>query len=384
MNVEKLIDERDFKKSIELSDYAFQRGFTEEEKELRLQRMQENLVLGIKKEEELAANLQVLSSEVCINGEYYSMGGIASVGSYPEHRRGGLVTKLLEASFVEMRKMGQVISYLHPFKVSFYRKYGYEVFADEKQYTIENVDLKRFQEGEGHIVRLSFEESLPALQFLYKKVQNHYSGTLNRTEKWWRERIYKEGDYYIVCKNKDNQEEGYLRYEINNRTMIVHEYVSITIDAKKSIWNFICQHDSMVDKVTIKAAKSDILAHLLDNPRIEQKIWPYFMARIIDVEKFLSLYKLSTKRELLLNVQDSSAPWNEGTYAISDGKVEKLKDGEQGGLKLSVGPLTAILLGYVTPIDLYYGGQIHGDISDVEQLQEAVRNVKQTYFLDFF
>ncbi len=52
------------------------------------------------------------------------MGGVAGVATYPEYRRSGYVKELLQHSLQTMKKDGYTVSMLHPFAVSFYRKYG--------------------------------------------------------------------------------------------------------------------------------------------------------------------------------------------------------------------------------------------------------------------
>lgn len=60
------------------------------------------------------------------------MGGIAGVATWPENRRGGLVSKLLSKALARMNEEGQVLSCLHPFSVPFYRKFGWELYTDYK------------------------------------------------------------------------------------------------------------------------------------------------------------------------------------------------------------------------------------------------------------
>ena len=60
------------------------------------------------------------------------MGGIAGVATWPENRRQGHVSTLLKHALQEMKSKGQTLSFLHPFSIPFYRKFGWELYAEYK------------------------------------------------------------------------------------------------------------------------------------------------------------------------------------------------------------------------------------------------------------
>ncbi|OAA21216.1 GNAT family N-acetyltransferase [Kosmotoga sp. DU53] len=60
------------------------------------------------------------------------MGGIGMVCSRPDYRGKGTIRFMLEKSIETMRDKGMIVSMLYPFNVSFYRKYGWELFFRKK------------------------------------------------------------------------------------------------------------------------------------------------------------------------------------------------------------------------------------------------------------
>ena len=72
-----------------------------------------------------------------MSGQEWKMGGIAGVATYPEYRRNGYVKKLLIQALEKMRNDQQIVSLLHPFDIGFYRKFGWEVFTENKKMLID-------------------------------------------------------------------------------------------------------------------------------------------------------------------------------------------------------------------------------------------------------
>ena len=71
--------------------------------------------------------------------------------------------------------------------------------------------------------------------------------------------------------------------------MKIKDWAAADLDALYGIWTFIANHDSIrPERYEWTAAFDDPFTMLLAEPRIEQRIEPYFMARIVDVEPFLS------------------------------------------------------------------------------------------------
>jgi predicted acetyltransferase len=193
--------------------------------------------------------------------------------------------------------------------------------------------------------------------------------------------------------NQENIEDGYMIYSIKEREFIVHEVVVLHESIKKEFWNFICQHDSMVTKVIWKTYEEDPLAFFLPNPRVQTEIHPYFMGRVVNVERFLEKYLFLNPSEnpLILHLSDSICHWNNGTFFI-DGTSIKGFQKEEGsctnpplrGLRMEIGTLTSVLLGYSDPSLLYQYGKIQGDVDQLTLLQKLISPSRASILFDFF
>ncbi|GAA3327877.1 hypothetical protein GCM10020331_069590 [Ectobacillus funiculus] len=76
---------------------------------------------GVFIQNRLAAQLTLIPLQIYLHGKKtFSMGGIASVSTWPEFRRQGLVAHLLTHAMELMKENGQTISFLTPFAFDFF------------------------------------------------------------------------------------------------------------------------------------------------------------------------------------------------------------------------------------------------------------------------
>lgn len=391
MKIRKL-EETDFLDSIELSMYAFQYTVPEAEIPKRKERLKEHHILGIWEKEKLAAKLHILDLKIWLGNVQWEMGGIAGVATYPEYRRTGYVKGLIQQALKEMKEAGQYISFLHPFDISFYRRFGWEIISDYKKVSINKGDLMFLDHfSQGRIERYNKESHTEDLETVYNQFAQSFSCMLGRNRNWWLNHVY--GDLTAAVQyDSDGKPCGYLLYKIKDRVMDVKEYISLNLEAKRQLWNFICQHDSMVDKAVITTSAHDTFPFFLKQPKQSIEVYPYFMGRIVDAKQVMEKYPfLKTGNQVFLHVSDNYATWNEGTYLIKDEEIKRFeaKEGSQcihppkKGLQMTINTLSTILFGYKRPSELYELGYIEGTEAEVRELEKKVPQAK-SFFYDFF
>ncbi|GAA4875105.1 GNAT family N-acetyltransferase [Paenibacillus vulneris] len=389
------IPKEQFEDSLSLSEFAFQYEVPKEERAKKLSLLKEKECWGAYVEGNLAARMTVIDLHVWLYGKRFAMGGIASVATWPEYRRGGLVSALLSNALNVMREQGQSLSFLHPFQFAFYRKFGWETYTETKKYEIPTALLPKFPHQPGRVVRVSRETEL--LNSIYQQYAKGYNGTLDRDEGWWNHRIL-DGKKGTVAVYYDGSGEpsGYVHYEVKQQICRIHELVYLHREAWKGLWRFIADHDSMIEKVTISVPANDATSFLLDNPRIKQEVIPYFMARIVDVKSFMEQFPFvpaaqeSDIRRLRLRISDAHAEWNDGEFLLEispDGgvRIDKVQEADSGAPAVScgVGTLAAMFMGYQRPTFLHDVDRLEGDREAVALLESIIPE-GQTYLPDFF
>jgi predicted acetyltransferase len=189
--------------------------------------------------------------------------------------------------------------------------------------------------------------------------------------------------------------------------------------ARRALWKFVANHDSMIDKVTLTAPVDDRLPYLLDDPRIKQEVSTYFMGRIVDVAGFVERYRFAaggSEKRLTLRVEDAHAPWNDGAFDIaiesqgkatvrrSDGEAEWADEADKHGeasrgiakaaggsggkerrltVSCTIQTLTALLFGYQKAGWLRELGRLEGSQEALEML-ESILPDRTPFLLDSF
>jgi predicted acetyltransferase len=385
------LTEKDYFEAMKLSMYAFQYKIPEDKIASRKERLKDHKIIGIWEDNSLAAKLHILPHHINMNGQEWKMGGIAGVATYPEYRRSGYVKSLIIDALKRMRENDQIISLLHPFDIGFYRKFGWEVFTENKKIYIEKKDLKFLNPQTGTIRRFTKDNHHQDIESVYAEFSKKYTGMLVRNLNWWKNYIYDDGQIAVYY-NEAKEPKGYLLYEIKESKMDIDEFISLNHEARCGLWNFICQHDSMVDNVSILTSNHENLPFMLPQPKVKTETSPYFMARIVDAEHCLRKFQFNLDGEkLFLHLTDEYAPWNNGSYLIGNGEVKAFKEKPgsncvqppQRGVRLDINSLTSILLGYKRPTDLFELDYLKGSQEDISLLEKLVPSNKP-FFYDFF
>ena len=381
MTIERLTEEQ-FLDSVRLSEYAFTYKLSEQQLDEVPKKLKNHQIYGIYENNKLAAKFHLIPLSTYVGDQSFKMGGIAGVATYPEYRRRGYVKELLTYALETMRTQGFTVSMLHPFDVSFYRKYGWELFSNRLKTLHKQADLTMFEPANGTIKRYQFENAnLEELKQIYAQYATTFSGMLVREGDWWKSVV---DDLNIaVYYDTANKPTGYVLYEIKEQKMTIEEFVPVNVEARHGLWNFICQHDSMISELEMISYEQEPLFFALKRQKtVKREVSPYFMVRIVDVESFLQEYKFAGNEMIKLQITDPFAPWNEKTFLIKDGKV-RITDDTDGAIKLSINALSTALFGHQRPNELFAVGMIAGSEIEIEAFEKMIPN-RPAYMYDFF
>ncbi|MEH7669516.1 GNAT family N-acetyltransferase [Bacillus sp. JJ689] len=386
MNVIQLKEDK-FREALRLSEYAFQYKVDEERLQQQLTKMKEShKIYGIMEGEDLAAKLHLIPFHIYIGKEKFKMGGVAGVATYPEYRRSGYVKELLQYSLQTMKKDGYTVSMLHPFAVSFYRKYGWELCANLVTCHMTKSDLVMKKQVNGTVKRFNKENHPEEVEKLYEVFAERFSGMLVREKNWWLQAVYDDLTLAIYY-DENKKAAGYMLYKIENYKMTVEEFVPLRNEARNGLWNFICQHDSMIKELEMTVSENEPLLYSLQEPRVKTEIKPYFMGRIVDVEQFLKQYELSwnnVQQEVILHITDAFAPWNNVSVRLANHEITIMKEETiDKGIKLDINALSTIMFGYKRPLELNELEFISGSEEEIQAFENIVP-VRKAFIYDFF
>lgn len=377
---------------MDMTQVAFAVRYTEDEVREKSKHVVPEHIWGYYLDDRLSARVGVLPFQIMLHGVKFDMGGIAHVATYPELRRNGMVGKLMEHCLAVMKQNGQTVSMLNPFSFAFYRKYGWENFSDYASYSLPTLHIPRFPDVLGSVRRGDVKD-LEVLKKIYEVYYSRYNGMLVRDDEWWVTNVLnrKLGNLAIYL-NEAGEPRGYFLYKFLDKKMWVSEFVTLDADSRKGLWQFIANHDSIIEGVEISAPVNDPSAlWFKERKGIKREFYAYFMFRIVDVPEFLRRYPFSKLEQgvaLTLSVRDEHAPWNEGTWRLAwqDGgrvTVERAGARDELDVECDIRALSTMLCGYQRPEVLTQIAALQGSEEAVALLERAVpRGVP--FLLDMF
>ncbi|MEN0641886.1 GNAT family N-acetyltransferase [Alkalicoccobacillus gibsonii] len=385
MAIQRLTD-KEFEQAVLLSCFAFQMSDSEELRTRAKKGWEQSVTYGeVTDNGELLAKLEVIPFHVNVFGTTMKMGGIAGVASYPEQRRRGLIKQLITHSLKEMRQEGQILSYLAPFAVGFYRKFGWEIAFNEVTYTFEPSQFPKSDPTiEGQMQRAPFTDQ--RIRHVYNENASH--GMLVRNDSWWERLEHRySGTQTALFTNEAGDPVAYIVYKVQGRHFETEELVYKDSDGLKALLSFIGQHDSMIKSAEITTTASEHLDYFLPDPKTKAESVPYFMARIVDVEAFLKEFPFAKSSDMsfTLQIEDTYAEWNNQTFAVSikEGQGSCGVSSEEPTISMSIQTLTSLMLGYRRPSFYLKQGLIKGDHEAIKRFVSLIPG-DEPALIDFF
>ncbi|MHC1747161.1 MAG: enhanced intracellular survival protein Eis [Cellulosilyticaceae bacterium] len=346
-------------------------------------------VIGWFNKEKLVSQLAVYPMRVNIHGEIYEMGGITGVATYPEYSNYGLMHSLMKQSLKDMRSRKQIVSYLFPYSIPYYRRKGWEIISDVMSFTIKDTQLPKIIEVPGMVERVELDHD--DLKDTHNRFTQHRHGALVRDhlawEEYWRWEV--EDIIAAIYYDEHHVPQGYITYWISDDIFYMKEMVYLNEEARKGIWNYVSAHFSMITDVKGKTYTNESLAFLLEDSEIEEMIKPFFMARIVDVEAFIKKFPFThkeAKNKFTFVVDDPLLEWNTGNFAVSwdeAGNTCVSKEIIGDTIKLDIRTLTTMLFSYRRPTYLGRIGRVNAKPETIKLLETLIP-LEQPYFSDYF
>lgn len=345
-------------------------------------------VLGCYDEDQLVSQFAVYPLRMNIYGNIVSMGYVTSVTTYPEYSGRGIMRRLMHQSLVNMRDKGQVLALLFPFSIPLYRKFGWETITNKISFKIRDNQIPdRKKKTTGFVRRVDWNN--PDFVDLHQRFAMQTHGCLLRTAAAWEEYWRWEADDTTVAIYYSASEKplAYMVYLIKDDIMHIKEMIYLNREGQNGLWEYIRAHYSMISEVRGNNYFNETIAFDLDDSDITELIRPYIMGRIVDVEHFLPTYHSDPAGKdvtIEMEIEDPFLDWNNRTFNIrfSDGRCFLTNDPPDHRMRMSIGTLTTLLLGYKTAAQLHWMERIQGTPEGIDDLDEAI-NHEMPYISDY-
>lgn len=335
-------------------------------------------------EGEMTSMMRMLPFAMRINGRALPFAAIGPVANSPQHRRKGHTGAMMRDSLRVMRERGQSLAGLHTPHPAFYRRYGWEIAADELIYTFKPKDGRLAAEpGERGRLRAVSGDSWHELNAIYRGWSAYRNGALHRAEVWWRNAVLGGANPpvndAVIWQDGQGRDQGYAVISQpaqgpDANKVILREMVTQTPDAYLNLILYLMQHDIHSEIVMCAPSDDPMPLVFADPDRLAVRQNYTVLLRLVDVEAALRSRPLAspdTEVEFTIAVRDDCAPWNEGVYRLAahagEVEVERTKGG--AGITVDARTLAPIFNGYVAPSKAAAAGLIMA--ADPQALRSA-------------
>ncbi len=151
----------------------------------------------------MVSAIETLRREVTFEGQVIPCGELHMVGTLPEARGGGAITRLMEVILEDYRGRGDLFALLIPFSFAFYRRYGFEVASEMLSQKVPIDQFAGFRQELTARQILSQEDADRARELYGRFVRGYNLGDVKTPQDW-------------IC--RENREVGQRDFQYLDRT----------------------------------------------------------------------------------------------------------------------------------------------------------------------
>ncbi len=327
--------------------------------------------------------------KVNIREQKMNMAGLTGVVTLPQYRNRGYVREQLKIIQSEMIKNVFSVSYLEPFKYSFYQKYGWTNAAEHIKATIPIDDLRTFDDKYDFI-----EVTKPKVsdfKDIEVKFSSLYNGCTYREDYFWENEIFyqtskdKKKHFYLI--KKDNTAVAYVIYRLKeckdsySTNISVSDYGYYDYQGMKGIFCLFKEHRDQCKNVIIHLPVDFDLFHFAPTHQENIKLCNGMMFKVVDVENALTQLKVShhLNFDFTLKITDDPiCPENckEFSFFIKDGNIKKI-DTSSNILETDICSFSQLFIGKnsIRKLIDYNFAKVKGDIIPLLDITFPRKNV---------
>ena len=392
----------DFDRILDITaySYGFNAAAARERYQLRFELTQDEQFV-VEENGIITANTRCIPFMQNIRGTMKSMEGIAMVASDAESRRKGHIRATMEYLLQKMYKEGVCLSTLYPFKDTFYASFGYVNANPFAQLEIKPQFLRKWKKlPEGYYVkRQPYEEGLEIYKKLHKKFVAKMHGAVERSEKRWKEYQGPSMKWSAIAYNPKGQPEGIMIYSskgfsvgfswAEEGTLNIEDFIAISPEAKKSLFNFIFLHSDQINKVYFPMYyyTSELYPWLDGFFMAQIKVNNIWMARVVNVLNALQDLPTNNEGTVKFKLIDEQIKENNSTFEITiKNNAIQIKDlgKEKVNCELTIQGLSAMVYGILTAKELTVFNWINNATSNEIEFLEKTFPLERPWLTEGF
>ncbi len=313
--------------------------------------------------------------ELTVPGGVVPSAGVTVVGTFPTHRRRGVLRAMMRAQLDDVHARGEPLALLWASEDTIYGRFGYGMASQCTDVSIpsQHSAFARPIERERTVRLVEADEALRLFPRVWEAVRRKTPGMLGRTRNWWEYRIVFEtqgggegaGPKRFVVLERDGRPDGYAIYRhkpkweegISNSELQVVEAIALDGRPTAELWRYLLDIDWAARTTASLLPVDHPLWWLLATPRnMRPRVGDGLWVRLVDVGAALSARAYAADGAVVFDVVDDFCPWNTGVWRLSSGRAKRTTAAPQ--LRLDVSALGSVHLGGFTFSQLVRGGRV--------------------------
>lgn len=302
--------------------------------------------------------------DCAFDGAQVKLGGVGSVATLPQYRRGGVIRECFKAALNDMFSRGFEFSFLYPFSTEYYRKFGYETGAELDEWTVEFSALRACGACEGEIRQLFPGDDMSVLLKIYDEFYRDFNLKVKREkydEALEKENLLNQQRYIYVWYDRENRphgffigkkitENGVAVMDCTNTFRLRNAFYFADAEALSAMLGFIksaFSADYKKIRFAVPAAVP-VQSFVGENNAAECKKLHNGMLRAVNAEKALSLCRCKGSGEIKVAVADAMISENNATWKLvyREGKPNTVtKTCEKADVSMDINSFSALILG---------------------------------------
>ncbi|MFB6811293.1 GNAT family N-acetyltransferase [Streptomyces sp. NPDC056387] len=314
-------------------------------------------------------------------GALVAAAGVTMVSVAATHRRRGLLTAMMRRQLDDVHLRGEPLAVLIASEPDIYGRFGYGMAAYQLSALIDTGRVRLAAPHGTDAVRIRYADpvaSLDACEAVYAQRVPLRPGMLARRPGW--EQLAVVGadgsgpaggaPLQCVLAERDGATVGYARFR--NRpewdaggprgTVVLDDLEALDPAAHAALWRFLFSIDLTSWLSLPNRPADDAWLHLVsDVRRCQIRLRDALFVRLVDVPAALRARTYRAPVEIVLQVEDSVCPWNDGRWRLTGGVdgAECARTGAGPDVVLSVRDLGCAYLGGTSLAALASAGRVH-------------------------
>lgn len=315
----------------------------------------------------IVATAGAYSFEVALpGGTSAPCSGITLVGVRQDHRRRGLLNRMMRHLLEDAISRDEPVAALWASEGAIYGRYGFGPAIPHQRIQIPRAHLVlRDPVSCSDVELVRADDAVERIAPLYERARQRRPGLLSRNDAWWHHLVVNDlaegrhgagprniavlpdGGYALYRLKPDWTDDG-----VPDGIVLVGELISLDPEAAAKLWTFLATTDLAGSVRAASRPLDDPLPSMLvDASRAHITTFPPMFVRLLDVPAALQARRYRSNGELTLEVDDPTFPERSGTFhlEVAGGEGRCTPTDRPPEVRMGTETLSTIYLGGVSP-----------------------------------